>query len=156
MAAVGLGVHLALERGGPAYPVLRLHAGRRTLSVQTGACTAPDMTGAVAGAANCMRRTAAVAPRAGAVLAATPGQAVRIGSTGTFTYALLRIDHPPCGGVHHLRVPAGRPVWVIPRRGPATYSVRLTFNRSHGVTPTAVFAIRAGSPQPDRASTCPV
>ena len=156
MAAVGLGVHLALERGGPAYPVLRLHAGRRTLSVQTGACSAPDENGAIAGAANCMRRTASFDPRPAAVLTATPGQALRIGSTGTFRYALLRIDHPPCGGVHRLRVTAARPVWVVPRRGPATYSVRLTFDRSHGVTPTVVFGVRAGSPQPDRASICPV
>ena len=156
LVAAGLGIHLATERGGPSYPTLRLHAGRRTLRVPTGGCAAPDTSGWINGAANCMRLTFVLDPRPGRTIAARPGQALRIGSSGTFDYALLRIDRPPCGRARRVRIAAARPVWVIPRRGPATYTIRLTLNRSHGVTPTVVFGVRAGSPPPSRSTACPV
>jgi hypothetical protein len=154
--AVALGIGLALEGGTRAYPALRVQVGRHTLSLATGGCAALDTPGWITGAANCMRQTAAVDPRPVSYVAARQGQALRIESTALFDYVLLRVDRPPCGRAVRVRLAASRPVWIVPRHGPATYTIRVVFNRAHGITPTAVFGVRAGAPPPSRGHACAV
>jgi hypothetical protein len=156
VVAAALGIGLALEGGTRSYPTLRVKVGRHTLSVATGGCAAPDTPGWITGAANCMRRTSAIDPLPASYVAARQGQALRITSSGSFDYVLLRVDRPPCGRAVRVRLAAARPVWIVPRHGPATYTIRIVFSRSHGITPTAVFGVRAGVPPPSRAHACAV